>query len=292
MRTVCLLLLGRASVALGVVASRSRWNSTGGKWDPKIYASPSTSTPRPRIGPPPCPLLVPMAHFNLTAYSSRPWYPQLQMPLAWQPVEDLKCMSTSYSKLNKCRDDRYAGFANLKCLPKTWPMGFGWELDFSNKADTNRHGGDTSGFLCASQVKGSMLKVAPCFVPSTFAGPYWVVFYNEGWKEPIGPGNRNGVAIVASGQPDKVITTLPKTSKDDPKAENKVRCMYHDIKNRGLWIMTRQRKYDPNIVQHAMNIAQDFGFETSIMHKVDQTGCDRTTTTATATTTTETTTTP
>ena len=108
-----------------------------------------------------------------------------------------------------------------------------------------------SGNLCArivDQDKGR-LEVAPCFLTPAFAGPYWVLAYNE----------EEGYALISGGPPKIATESACRTGTG--------------INDSGLWIFTRQQQRDEALVQKVRGIASDLGFDLSVLNDVDQTDC-------------------
>ena len=103
--------------------------------------------------------------------------------------------------------------------------------------------------MCAYQTGDSgtdlsKLEVAPCFLPKYFAGPYWIVAYNE----------TEGYALISGGQPT-IVT-------DDG-------CKSGDgTNNSGLWIFTRSQERDTELVAKVRTIASEAGFDLSVLNDV------------------------
>jgi len=106
----------------------------------------------------------------------------------------------------------------------------------------------TEASLCARIVDGSRgkLKVAPCYVPSLFAGPYWVLAYNEG----------EGYALVSGGEPKKYGSGGCRTGSDNNGS--------------GIWIFTRQKHRNQALVDNVRGIAASMGCEVSVLNDVVQ----------------------
>lgn len=91
--------------------------------------------------------------------------------------------------------------------------------------------------------------MAPCFLPTLLAGPYWVLDYDEA----------AGYALISGGAP-----TLPAEAG----------CMTGSGTNgSGLWIFTREQKRDEALVQKVRAIAAQKGFDLSVLNDVDQSAC-------------------
>jgi lipocalin len=86
-------------------------------------------------------------------------------------------------------------------------------------------------------------EVAPCFLPSSFAGPYWIVAFSvqEGW------------ALVSGGPP-----TLPGVNGTCRTGSG--------VNGSGLWIFTRQQRRDDAIVTKVRSIATRKGPTGPHMH--------------------------
>lgn len=188
----------------------------------------------------PCKDVKPLEPFNLKAYISKKWYVQEQMPVVYQPVNELNCV--------------YAEYKMKKGLPN------GYDLSVQNHATGAKGVKDTEGYLCAQKVKkdAGELRVAPCFLaPEIAGGPYWVIAYDE----------KEGYAIVAGGDPYVPV-------KPDGDGQHWT-CTYNAalINNSGLWIFTRKRAYDAALVAKVIGIAEGMGLDTSVLVKVNQEGC-------------------
>merc|ERR1711982_298248 len=92
--------------------------------------------------------------------------------------------------------------------------------------------------------------VAPCFLPTIFSGPYWIVAYDES----------EGYALVSGGQPNV-------------KGEDGGCSTGTGVNYSGLWIFTRSQERDEELVLRVRGIAEEAGFDTSVLNDVDQTNC-------------------
>jgi len=173
--------------------------------------------------------------FNLDNYISTEWWVQEQMPTQYLPVEQNYCVKARYSR------DPESWFARA--------LGYDIQVEnFSQREDgTEVNSGDT---LCADQVDGAKLRVAPCFVPKYFAGPYWVLEFNndEGW------------ALISGGEPDV-------------EGEDGF-CKTGDGTNdSGLWIFTREQQRDEDLIKRLRDKLEEKRFDISVLNKVDNTNC-------------------
>ena len=110
---------------------------------------------------------------------------------------------------------------------------------------------DSGSKICAKIVDKARgkLEVAPCFLPTSAAGPYWVLDYDEG----------AGYALISGGAPTLAAESGCKTGTD--------------TNNSGLWIFTRAQKRDEALVQKVRAIAASKRFDLSVLNDVDQSDC-------------------
>jgi len=173
--------------------------------------------------------------FSLEDYISQEWWVQEQMVTQYLPLEQNFCVRARYS------EDPDSFFA------KIW----GWDIqveNFSQREDgTEVNSGDT---LCADQVDGAKLRVAPCFLPKWSAGPYWVLEFNddEGW------------ALISGGAPEV----------EGANEQCKTGTGTNDS---GLWIFTRAQQRDDALVDRLIQKLDDMRFDTTVLNPVDNTKC-------------------
>ena len=93
------------------------------------------------------------------------------MPTKYLPANENKCTYAEYSLFDK---------------KSFW----GYDVQVHNSATDDQgviH--DSGKTLCAKQVDGAKLEVAPCFLPTFTAGPYWILAHNE----------TEGYALISGG---------------------------------------------------------------------------------------------
>ena len=190
-----------------------------------------------------CLTVTTVEDFNLTQYASAPWYVQQQSVNTYTPLERNRCVTAQY---------------NLKDNSNWWDQSWwGYTVDVFNYAETTE-GQSYRGNLCADYDDDmpSQLKVAPCFLPKAFAGPYWIIDYQEG---------TDGYALVSGGQPNTIVDGESNCG----AAADTACCKTGDgINNSGLWIFTRQANPSEDLVQEVRGIAQQKGFVTSVLFDV------------------------
>jgi lipocalin len=170
--------------------------------------------------------------FDLKSFMSKRWYIQQQMEVSYLPKSKNRCVYAEYSP-------RSGG------LP-----GFRYELSVHNHAEKVAAPHEESdASLCAQIVDAErgQLKVAPCFLPSSLAGPYWIIDYNE----------QEGFALISGGPPNSSAPGGCRTGTG--------------VNGSGLWIFSRQQQRDQALVERVRGIAAAKGFDVSVLNDVDQT---------------------
>lgn len=172
--------------------------------------------------------------FDTKWYANGTWYIQQQMAIVYLPKGFNNCVAATYT-----------------ILPK--PSILGYNIDVHNHAE-NPQGEQPSGpkDICSQIVNGTAgkLRVAPCFVPASLAGPYWIVAYDQaaGW------------ALVSGGPPTE--------QGDNGKCKTGT-----GVNGSGLWIFTRQQLRDDAVVNKVRFLADSLGFDLSVLADVDQSTC-------------------
>jgi len=176
-----------------------------------------------------------MQGFNLKTFAQARWHIQQQMPVSYLPASQNRCVYAEYDLLQK---------------KSFW----GYDVQVHNHAEDvapphKVH--DSGSLLCAKVVDEATgkLAVAPCFLPSIAAGPYWVIAYSEA----------DGYALISGGAPS---TSAPGGCRTG-----------EGVNNAGLWIFTRHQQRDEALVQKVRKIAVSKGFDISVLNDVDQSDC-------------------
>lgn len=145
---------------------------------------------------------------------------------------------------NFCTSAQYT----IKDEPTFW----GYTVDVFNQAQYE-NGIGVQANLCAYQTdeSPSKLAVAPCFLPKFLSGPYWVVAYDES----------EGYALISGGQP----TIL---------GDNGLCRTGSGLNDSGLWIFSRSQERNETLVGKVRTIAEEAGFDLSVLNDVDQSSCD------------------
>mmetsp|Transcript_68503 Transcript_68503/g.112553 ORF Transcript_68503/g.112553 Transcript_68503/m.112553 type:complete len:371 (-) Transcript_68503:154-1266(-) len=173
--------------------------------------------------------------FDLEKFIEKRWYIQQQMAVNYLPASQNRCVYAEYQLREK----------------SFW----GYDVSVHNHAEevaAPHKVHDSGKTLCAKVVDKARgkLEVAPCFLPTLAAGPYWVLDYSEGPE---------GYALISGGA---------------PKESGEAGCRTGTGTNgAGLWIFTRQQKRDEALVQKVRGIAKSKGFDLSVLNDVDQSEC-------------------
>jgi len=177
--------------------------------------------------------------FDLDGFIAKRWYIQQMMETSYLPKTHNWCVYAEYRKL-----------ANKSF--------WGYDVAVHNHAeeqDGTIHDSDKDikgGGIYAKIVdeKAGQLGVAPWFLPTFLAGPYWIIDYNE----------EEGYALISGG--------APKVSGKDGSCKTGT-----GTNDSGLWIFTRAQKTDAKLVSKVREIAQSKGFDLSVLNPIDHTNC-------------------
>eukprot|EP00035_Acanthoeca_spectabilis_P035834 m.36456 g.36456 ORF g.36456 m.36456 type:complete len:218 (-) comp7574_c0_seq2:66-719(-) len=171
--------------------------------------------------------------FDIDWYANGTWYIQQQMTISYLPSGFTYCVAATYTQLDK-------------------PTTLGYTVNVHNHAE-NSTGQQPAGSkdICAKVVNATAgkLEVAPCFLPPSLSGPYWVVAFSkeEGW------------ALVSGGPPKETGANGCKTGTG--------------VNGSGLWIFTRFQERNEGLVTKIRGIAAAKGFDLSVLNDVDQSHC-------------------
>ncbi|KAJ3278684.1 hypothetical protein HK104_002107 [Borealophlyctis nickersoniae] len=171
--------------------------------------------------------------FNLTAYISGPWFVQAQIPVEYQPRDNLFCVRANYT------------------LQKNGTVSV---YNYANRKKVNGKVQDAHLTAYVDEKVPSQLMVGPINGPKSAFGRYWVVA--------AGPGpDRYTYAIVTGGSPNQVSKKrcLPSAG---PK---------NDLG--GMWILTRKQVVKPERLAKLMKVAKKLGLDITELVMVQQNGC-------------------
>lgn len=178
----------------------------------------------------------------------------------------LCCTSIQKQQINS-----YQPADRLFCVAATYELEGRKQFFFTDAITVNNYGNvgavngpNTGGDLCATRPDASnepgKLKVAPCFLPTFLAGPYWVAALDEDNYE---------WAIVVGGQTSieaENDATLCSTAED-------AGFLNLNGNNEGLWFLTRDQVANATMLADMEGAAVAAGIDTSRMLEVQQEGC-------------------
>jgi len=191
-----------------------------------------------------CPEVSVQENFNVTEYTRKSWFVQKQQVNGYQPLNSLYCVSATYN-----------------IGDETVPFFTGTVIAVDNYANRDEvNGGNQNGngqILCARLTDRDVpakLLVAPCFLPNSLAGDYWVVA--------AGPSSNNYEwAIISGGQPEE-------------KYDDGCTTKESGINGSGFWFFTREQVASDETLQQMDDIAKEKGFTLSRLQPVAQEGCE------------------
>ena len=178
-----------------------------------------------------CQEVTTVPDLDLDSYISARWYVHQQAVTEYSPLEWNYCSYAEYTLREK-------------------QSFLGYKVDVTNYAE-DVDGNTFGGPLCAApnRRESSKLSVAPCIVPRFFAGPYWIVAYDE----------EKGYALVSGGQ---------------PTIQGEGGCRSGDgVNNSGLWIFSRSPQRDEALITEVRGIATKQGFDLSVLNDVIHQNC-------------------
>jgi len=135
---------------------------------------------------------------------------------------DLKEYTRGKWYIHQQQVTKYLPKSNNYCVTAEYKLKGNNNVDVYNYSNENKvNGNEKSVKLCAKVKGNAKLAVGPCFLPSFFYGPYWVVSFEEG---------EDGHALVIGGQPNVETKDGLCTSESDT------------VNGSGLWIFTRKQE--------------------------------------------------
>ncbi|KAI8817052.1 Calycin-like protein [Fimicolochytrium jonesii] len=176
-------------------------------------------------------------NFDLESYISAPWFVQEQLPVSYQPVDELFCVRAKYTRKGGDLVDVY-NYANQKTIN-------------GPKKDTHLNAALTS--------TQSKLKVGPTFLPRFLYGDYWVVAAGNNATSSSTSEDTNSTytwAIITTGSP-----TRPSNGKCLP------------FFNPGLWLFTREQVVSEERIGELRGKAEGLGLDVGGLVRVGQLGC-------------------
>jgi hypothetical protein len=184
----------------------------------------------------PPPYFHTQGNLDLKWFTSSKWYIHQQMVINFHPADHFYCNTAEFG-----------------LREKTTLLGYDMKVTYNAENAAGKPLGPLiPKTLCAKWKTGEAViegkaVIAPCFVPSMWAGDYWVVAFgkDEDW------------ALVSGGAPNLKGTDGCKTNSLDG----------------GLWIFTRDQHRNESLVQKVRGVAKDQGFDLSVLLDTNHTSC-------------------
>jgi lipocalin len=187
-------------------------------------------------------------NFDLSAFIAKSWYVQRQQVNTYQPPDRLFCVVATYEEV-----PGQTQWFQPAISVRNYAAGPG----------VNVAGSLTQ--LCATRTdRPGQLRVAPCFLPSFFGGPYWVVA-TDNTSYAIVTGGK----LVTPGSCDDGDNLC--TTRDDPTIKDPLSFVGN---NQGLWFFTRVPNPPAAVLELLEEKAAELGICTADMLPVVQAGCD------------------
>ena len=187
-----------------------------------------------------CKVVTTQPNFNSSAFTgpANRWYVQEQMAIGYLKPEDFFCVYAEYEVVDS---------TNLKVH------------NYLNEGRVNGKAEGPTTFINA-YIKDpkvpAKLEVGPWFLPKSFYGPYWILASGAADNS----SNEYDWALISGGQPTIKTANGCKTG--------------NGVNNAGLWVFTRARERDNATVALVRKIAEEKGFDLSVLSPVTQTGCE------------------
>jgi len=184
-----------------------------------------------------------LGKLNATEYTRATWYIQQQQITGYQPLNSLYCVTATYAL-----EGKKVPFSNDTVITV---------YNYANEGKVNgKHQNSGNSTLCAREVDAkdpSKLAVAPCFLPDSLAGPYWLlaVGIEEG---------RYTWAIIIGGEPTEQYNDGCTTKTTG-------------INGAGLWLFSRSPVAPEADLAAMQSVLKAEGIATSQLNTVAQEGC-------------------
>lgn len=207
--------------------------------------------------------------FSVSTYISQPWFIIQQAPNSYQPVDKLFCVRCGWGEGERSRAARcLTRFhrAEYHLVEHALDSADPDKLQVFNQARTGSVDGPPDGvdmLLSAVVVDGArgQLKVGPAFLPDILYGPYWV---NALGETEAGGNLSYSWALVSGGPP-----TYEGKNGKCRNAQDQVEGV-----DEGLWIFSRTPTMGASTLAQIRALAEQLGFDISILLDVVQKGCE------------------
>lgn len=216
-----------------------------------------------------------LPNFNLTAYVSAPWYIQQQIPLVYQPVNQLYCVRAVYKPRDPANFKKGTVVYNSANEGSVTGKQVGTVPNTNATSTGNPFGGQT-GIVAYPEpypknatTAASKLRVLPTFFEGLYqlkpaipgiSGPYWIVATSGDTTAP------DAWSVISGGPPTTPSNGACRTGREGPQT-------FLDVNGSGFWIFTRQPVPSAAVVEAARTAAKAIGFDLTPLVNVEQAGC-------------------
>merc|ERR1711865_44236 len=199
-----------------------------------------------------CPEVTTQADFNITKFTSHKWFIHKQMTIKYLPDNERYCVVATYTQ----KDATHIKVHNYANINHT-----------NGPVDDSDVHVKALGGICGKATPGvvaSKLEVGPCYlgIISKFTfGPYWVVAAGDtscvGAECP--QPEQYEWALISGGQPTHQTAGGCTTGTG--------------VNDSGMWIFQAASARNETLLAGIEAIAKAKGFDTSVLHDVEQAGC-------------------
>eukprot|EP01023_Acetabularia_acetabulum_P066172 TRINITY_DN888_c0_g1_i4.p1 TRINITY_DN888_c0_g1~~TRINITY_DN888_c0_g1_i4.p1 ORF type:complete len:414 (+),score=63.99 TRINITY_DN888_c0_g1_i4:702-1943(+) len=202
--------------------------------------------------PPGFDAVKPFTTSDLKEYISAPWFIQQQVPLSYQPLNQLYCVRAQYIAIDE--NDLSKGIT---------------VINYSDKDRVNNPSTPESEFtpllgLVPNPEHTSKLKVGPPFLKSRSAtafGDYWIIAVGQTESDKF------EWAIVSGGPPTRKTKNGCATGVEDKNLRK------NQTNGIGFWLLSRKQVASQDTIKTMREKAEELGYDTSELVKVQQKGC-------------------
>eukprot|EP01024_Parvocaulis_polyphysoides_P029148 TRINITY_DN262_c0_g2_i1.p1 TRINITY_DN262_c0_g2~~TRINITY_DN262_c0_g2_i1.p1 ORF type:complete len:248 (+),score=30.77 TRINITY_DN262_c0_g2_i1:839-1582(+) len=196
---------------------------------------------------------------DLEEYISTPWYIQQQMPVSYQPVDQLYCVRAEYVPID---ENEISKGVNV--------------INYSNKGQVNGPASGTSGAggsnlpliaIVPNADQASKLRVGIKqlrFIQQITFGDYWIVATGSSSND---TQYEFDWAIISGGAPTRKTQGGCSTGYEWDFFRR------FQTNGVGFWLFTREQVASDETIQTMRETAEGLGFDTYVLVKVEQEGC-------------------
>ena len=185
-----------------------------------------------------------LGSLDIDEFTRATWYIQQQQLTGYQPADSLYCVTATYN----LQGDKVPFFSGTVATV----------YNYANEGEVNGKDQNAKNTtLCARAADkddSSKLAVAPCFLPNSLAGPYWVL--------DVGKADSGEMtwAVIIGGEPKESFADGCTTTEKG-------------VNGAGLWLFSRTPVAPATELAAMHAVLVDRGVASSQLHNVSQAGC-------------------